>query len=72
MAFLIISVFASTAMGSTTSPYSVDFDLHNMAGFDDNTIEADDIAAFIQEKYPDSPMLSEADIGSCGSVSNLL
>jgi len=65
LAFLIISFFASTAMGSTTSPYSVDFDLHNMAEFDDNTIEAEDIVAFIQEKYPDSPMLSETDIGGC-------
>jgi hypothetical protein len=64
---LIISCLASTAMGDTTStsPYSVDFDHHNMAGFDDNTISAEDIVAFIQEKYPNSPLLSEADIGSC-------
>jgi WD40 repeat protein len=62
---LIISCLVSIAIGSTTSPYSVDFDLHNMAGIDDNTINAEDIVAFIQEKYPNSPMLSEADVGNC-------
>ncbi len=62
---LILSCFTSTAIGSTISPYSVDFDLHNMAGFDDNTIRPEDILAFVQEKYPNSPMLSEDDFGSC-------
>ena len=65
---LISASLASTisiAVGSTTSPYSVDFDLQNMIGFNDNTISAEDIVAFIQEKYPNSPMLSEADIGNC-------
>jgi len=36
-----------------------------MVGFNDNTISAENIVAFIQEKYPNSPMLNEADIGNC-------
>ncbi len=63
--FLIIVGLASIAAGETTSPYSVDFDIRNMIGFDDNIISAEDIVAFIQEKYPNSPMLNEADIGNC-------
>lgn len=55
----------STAIGSSVSPYSVDFDLKDMSGFDDNVIAASDIEAFIQEKYPKSPMLNESNIGSC-------
>lgn len=62
---IVIFSIASPTLASTTFSYSVDFDLHNMAGFDDNTISSEDIVAFIQEKYPDSPMLSETDIGSC-------
>lgn len=46
-------------------PYSVDFDLRNMDGFNDKIISANDIEAFIQEKAPDSSMLSEPNIGSC-------
>jgi hypothetical protein len=63
--FLITIGLASTAMGSASSPYSSDFDLRNMVGFSDNTINAENIVAFIQEKYPSSPMLSEEDIGNC-------
>jgi murein DD-endopeptidase MepM/ murein hydrolase activator NlpD len=36
-----------------------------MIGFSDNTINAENIVEFIQEKYPSSPMLSEEDIGNC-------
>jgi cell wall-associated NlpC family hydrolase len=60
-----IEVEPSTAIGSSMSPYSVDFDLRNMSGFNDNKISAEDIVAFIQEKYPKSPMLSEENIGAC-------
>lgn len=63
--FLLTACVVSTATGNTASPYSVDFDLRNMIGFNDNAISADDIFAFIQEKYPNSPMLNEADIGDC-------
>jgi hypothetical protein len=63
--FLIIAGTVSTVLGSATPPYSIDFDLHNMAGFDDNTISAGDIEAYIQEKYPNSPLLSEPNIGRC-------
>ena len=56
---------SSTTIGSTTSPYSIDFDLKNMLGFNDNEISANDIEDFIKEKYPNSPMLSESGIGSC-------
>jgi len=49
----------------TTSSYSVDFDLRNMVGFNDNAITANDIEEFIHEKYPSSPMLNEANIGTC-------
>ena len=37
---LIISCLVSTAIGNTTHPYSVNFDLHNMASFDENTASA--------------------------------
>lgn len=50
---------------SSASPYAVDFDLRDMKGFNGNIISADDIEAFILERTPNSPMLSEADIGSC-------
>ena len=33
----------------TTSSYSVDFDLRNMVGFNDNAITANDIEEFIQD-----------------------
>lgn len=65
VSILLMASLASTAIGSTTSPYSVDFDLRNMIGFNDTTIGIEDVAAFIQEKYPNSPMLTETDIGSC-------
>jgi len=63
--FLIIASLISTAVGNSTSPYSIDFDLRDMSGFSDGVISADDIKAFIQEKASESPMLSEADVGSC-------
>lgn len=50
---------------SSASPYAMDFDLRDMNGFNDNVISADDIEAFILERTPNSPILSEADIGSC-------
>lgn len=55
----------SNAVESSASPYSTDFDLRNMDGFNDNKISAEDIVAFIQKKYPKSPMLDEKDIGDC-------
>ena len=63
--FLITASMASIALGSKTSPYSIDFDLRNMDGFNDNLISAGDIEAFVKEKYPGSPMLDESDIGNC-------
>ena len=65
MIILIITSLASTAVGEITYPYSSDFDIRNMIGFNDNTISAENIVAFIQERYPNSPMLNEADIGTC-------
>lgn len=62
--FLITASIASIAFGSET-PYSIDFDLRNMDGFNDNVISASNIEAFIEEKMPDSPMLVESDIGNC-------
>lgn len=55
----------STAIGTATDPYSIDFDLRNMSGFSDDVISASDIEAFIQEKYPNSLMLNESGISSC-------
>jgi HEAT repeat protein len=63
--FLIITSLASTAVGDTASPYSTDFDIRNMIGFNDSVISSEDIIAFIQEKYPNSPMIDETDIGDC-------
>ena len=46
-----------------TAPYSINFDLRNMVGFNDGIISADKIRVFIQNKNPNSPMLSETNIG---------
>jgi HEAT repeat protein len=63
--FLIIIGLASTAVGDIASPYSTNFDIRNMIGFNDSVISSEEIVAFIQEKYPNSPMLDEPDIGDC-------
>lgn len=65
LAVSMFLILVLTILGNAESPYSVDFDLRNMAGFNDNTITAEDIVAYIQEKYPDSPMLVEEGIGDC-------
>lgn len=65
LAILIILIMVPTMLGSVEPPYSVDFDLRNMVGFNDNTIIAEDIVAYIQDKYPDSPLLVEEGIGNC-------
>lgn len=48
---------------SSASPYSINFDLRNMAGFNDGSINANDIVDYIKTKNPSSPMLSENSIG---------
>ena len=46
-------------------PYCKDFDVRVLLGFEDQeTITAGDIEAYIEEWYPNSPMLAEANIGS--------
>lgn len=65
LALVCLTSTVSITMGSIAPPYSIDFDLRDMSGFSDNVISADDITAFIQEKAPNSPMLSEAGIGTC-------
>lgn len=62
---VLIILTVSTMLGTAEPPYSVDFDLRNMVGFNDNVITADDIVAYIQDKYPDSPLLVEEGIGNC-------
>lgn len=46
-------------------PFSVDFDLRDMKGFNDDVISSDEIESFIQAKALTSPMLKEPDIGEC-------
>ncbi len=65
LAVLVFLILVLTVLGNAESPYSVDFDLRNMAGFDDNVITAEDIVAYIQDKYHYSPMLVEDGIGEC-------
>lgn len=65
LAVLTFLILVSTILGNAESPYSLDFDLRNTAGFDDNTITAEDIVAYIQEYYPNSPLLIEDGIGDC-------
>lgn len=48
-----------------TTPYSEDFDLRDMRGFNDNLIDIDIIESFIRTKASNSPMLSEPDIAKC-------
>lgn len=62
---LITASMTSTVIGYTTPPYSIDFDLRDMIGFSDNTISAEDIVAYIQKSYPNSPLLNKMDIGNC-------
>ncbi len=65
MVFLIVAILASAGIEGSAAPYSANFDLRNMAGFNDNVISASNIEAFIKEKAPASPMLSESGIGNC-------
>ena len=44
------------------APYSVNFDVRNMRGFE-NTITAEEIEEYIRSRRPNSPMLDEAGIG---------
>jgi hypothetical protein len=62
---ILMILAVSTMLVTAEPPYSVDFDLRNIVGFNDNVINADDILAYIQEKYPTSPLLEEDGIGEC-------
>lgn len=59
------NISATSQDTSLTPSYTVDFDLRDMKGFNDNIIGGDDIEAFIRERAPNSPMLNETNIGKC-------
>ena len=63
--FLILGIILFTSMIGFVNavPYSTNFDVRNMVGFNDGTITANDVLAYIQSRNPSSPMIYESNIG---------
>ena len=47
----------------SATPYSINFDVRNMVGFNDSAINANDIVAYIQTRNPASVMPNEVNMG---------
>ncbi|MEK6928063.1 MAG: hypothetical protein AABX11_06535 [Nanoarchaeota archaeon] len=60
MLFLVIILMIEFA---SAAPYSINFDVRNTVGFNDSTINANDIVAYIQARNPTSLMPNEVNMG---------